>query len=163
MKRVVTLAIVAVVLGAVLIGTAYADPTPDKTGAFSIELTAGWKVDATADVMGMVGPNEIPHVSVTKEAVSGITLDQFAKVYEAQAKKDLDKFDLVSYGKTKVAGVDAGVWVYTAKVSGLVLEFRNFVMFKNGTMYNVVFATLPDRYKTDVTGFDSIMKTWKWL
>jgi len=163
MKRVFTLAFVVVVLSAALIGTAYADPTPDKTGAFSIEVATDWKIDTTADVMGLVGPNEIPHVSVTKDTVGAITLDQFAKVYVAQAKKELAQFALVTYGKTTVSGVPAGVWVYTAKVSGIVLEFRNYVMFRNGTMYNVVFATLPARYKTDVTGFDTMMKTWKWL
>jgi hypothetical protein len=163
MKRIVTLAFVAVVLSAVLIGTAYADPIPDKTGAFSVEVAAGWKVDAAGAVMDLVGPNDIPHVSVTKEAVSGITLDQFANAYVAQAKKELAQFDLITYGKTTVNGTEAGVWVYTAKVSGLVLQFRNFVMFKNGTMYNVVFATIPARYKTDVAGFDEMMKSWKWL
>jgi hypothetical protein len=163
MKRIVTLAFVAVVLSAAVVGMAYADPTPDKTGAFSIEVATDWKVDTAAAVMDLVGPNDIPHVSVTKEAVSGITLDQFAKVYAAQAKKELPLFALVTYGKTTVDGVEAGVWVYTAKVSGIILEFRNFVMFRNGTMYNSVFATLPGRYKTDVVGFDTMMKSWKWL
>ncbi|MCX6343920.1 MAG: hypothetical protein NT018_02455 [Armatimonadetes bacterium] len=163
MNRVIKLTVVFAILAFVLMGAAYAEPVKDTSEAFSIKVAKGWTSQETEDLMSLVGPSGIPHINMSGEAVEGVTLAQFTKVFPALMKKELAKFKLISSGKTKVDSIPAAVWVYSAKIDGIILQFKNYVIFKDGKFYNVVFCTTTGRFKTDVTGFDAMVKSWQWI
>ena len=164
MRRLAVIALVISCLAISFGSVAQASPTTDKSGAFSIEVAANWTVgDPGEDLISVQGPNSIAQWGVTKESADGVNLDQFEKAFIAQAKKAMPKFKLISHARTNVNGSATGVWVYTAVFNKTTLKFKNLVTFKNNIMYNIIFATLPTRFSSDVSGCDSMVKSWKWL
>lgn len=162
MRKTIKLAVIAAALTFAVLGVAHAELTPDSSGTFAIQVAQGWSVQQSEDMMSLVGPNSIPQVNVSSQELQGVTLAQFKKAFPSQMKKELNSFKLVSSANAKIGGTPAGLWVYTAKVEGTVLKFKNYVLFKDGNMYNIVFATLPQRFTSDVKGFDSMIKSWNW-
>lgn len=152
---------------ALLIGLAAAaspaDPTRDKSGVFTIEVAAGWTTEESEDLISAVGPRDIAHLSITSESCKGVTFEQFAKANIPQMSKQLRGFKLVSKGKASIAGATGGVWVYKAVFDKVPLQFKNYVVFRGETMYNIVFATVLQRYQVDAAAVDKMVKSWKWL
>lgn len=162
MRNLVLIVSVAlIVLGACV---APADPVADKSGKFSIEVPTGWTQAEGQDLFNLAAANKISQVSISsQQAPKGLTLAMFQAAYVAEAKKALKGFTLGTQGKTTIDGTQAGVWVYTAVIEGVKLKFKNVVLFRDGQMYNIVFATLPDLYKQDSAGLDKMLASWKWL
>jgi len=164
MTRAIKLALALVALASTLCTGSLAEQFVDTSGAFSLEIIQGWKTQQSQDVLGLTAPNEISQMNVSKQDAQGVTLDVFASIYPEQMKKELNEFKLISSDKTTVDGAPAGVWVYTAKVDGLTLKFRNFVIFPKDmdVIYISVFATVTDLYDDDVSAYDTMMKSWTW-
>lgn len=163
LRRYIAVALL-VLLAVGVASVAQADPTADKSGKFTLEIIAGWTQNESTDLFSIIAPNKIAQLSISSEAVPAeVTLALFQSVYVKQMKQALKSFALVSKGNTTVAGTPAGVWVYTGVADGVKLKFKNVVMFKGGTMYNVVMPTLPNLYKKDVEGMDKMLASWKWL
>ncbi|MCL5734042.1 MAG: hypothetical protein M1274_00390 [Actinobacteria bacterium] len=164
MNYAMRLATVAIVLIAAIVTSAHAEQFVDPSATFSIDIAKGWTSQDTEDVLSLAGPDKISQMNISKQDSEGITRDQFAQVFPAQMKKELAKFKLISSAKTKVGSAPAGVWVYTAKIDGIVLKFKNYVIFPADAqvMYNVVFATTPDRFTKNASAFDAMVKSWSW-
>ena len=162
MIRFSKLVLMSVLLVGILCVCVCAEQFMDSQTNFALNVPSGWISQNTEDVGSFVGPKGIAQVNISKETVEGVTLEQFAKVFPSEMKKQLKSFKVVSSAKTKVGGLPARVWVYTAKIDGVDLKFKNVIIFRNGQMYNVVFCTIPQRYASDVAGFDAMLKSWSW-
>lgn len=155
----------AILMLVTLMATAvFAEEFVDPSATFSLEIAKGWTSQETHYLLALSGPTGIAQMNISKQATDGATLAAFAKVFASEMKKVLTKFKVVSYTKTTVSGVPAGLWVYTAQIDGIALQFKNYVIFPKDTavMYNVVMATIPKRYTTDVAAFDTMVKSWTW-
>lgn len=148
---------------ALAIGAVHAGQFTDSMSSFSLQIPSGWQSQKTSDLGSFVGPKGIAQVNISKETVEGVTLAQFAQAFPSLMAKELTGFKIASTLKGKIGTLPAAAWVYTAKVQGVTLKFKNYIAFKGSTMYNVVFCTIPERFGSDVVGFDSMIKTWSWL
>jgi hypothetical protein len=163
MKRLIAI-LTAIAILIVLTATAgLAQPTKDKSGTFTIEIASGWATEDGNNLINAVGPRNIARMSITSAACKGVTFAQFEKSYMSTISKQLRGFKLISKGKASIAEAAGGVWVYKAVFSKVTLQFKNYVVFKDETMYNVVVATLPQRFKSDAAAVDKMVKSWKWL
>lgn len=163
MRHLVAVALI-VLLVAGIAGIAQCDPTADKSGKFTIEIVPGWVQGQGTDLFDLTGANKIDQLAVTAEGVPAeLNLALFKTVYVKQAKQSLKGFSLVTKGDTVVAGNPAGVWVYTALMDGVKIEFKNVVFFKGGKLYSIIFGTIPELYKKDVVDADKMLASWKWL
>jgi len=156
---------IAVALAVVLlaISASAGGPITDKSGSFSVTLAADWTTDRTEDLMDLVGPRGVARVNVSRQPRENVTLADFEKAFVEELRKGMESLTIVSEGRDTIGGVDARVWVYTAVVDGVRLQFKSCVMIKGDHIYSIVLATLPDRYRGDVSGLDAILDSWKWL
>jgi hypothetical protein len=162
--KIIKLALFVAILTAVTFAAAHAEDWVDPSGTFALQIADGWSAQETQDVLSLAGPGGISQMNIAKVASDGLTLDVFAKAFPIQMKKELKKFKLISSGRTKIGGAPAAVWVYTAKVDGIMLKFKNYVIFPEGTdaFYNVVFASTTGKFQKDVKSFDGMVKSWSW-
>lgn len=155
-------ALVALIVG--IACSAQAAPVKDKTGKFTIEIPSGWARDHGSDLFDLISSDQVGHINVSADtAPKGMSLSQFEATYVQQAKQEIKGFNLVTHGKTKIGGLPAGVWVYTGILNGHKLEFKNYITFKNGMMYNTIMATVPALFKQNAAGLDKLVASWKWL
>ncbi len=135
----------------------------DSSKTFSIDLAKNWTVSDTEDLLEVQAPNKIGRINVSRMESEGVTLELFSALFTEQLKEGFEDFKLISQEKTKIDGTKASVWVYKATVEGVPLQFKNYIVVKDDYIYNIIYVTTVEQYKTEVIDCDKMIDSWDWL
>jgi len=147
-----------------------AERITDSEKRLTLEPAAGWSVETKPDkgiILMLRGPeNSGANLNIIPERNVSISLDDYEKLSETNATRDSDMFDftILTRENMQIGGVNAGSWVYTAKVGKDKTPIKCKVVFvlNNGTAYVITCGVLENMYDQSSAAFDSMLGSIVW-
>jgi hypothetical protein len=143
----------------------------DSTGAISVEIPKGWSVEknmADCQKLNVVGPSHsglCSDISLVTKNAAKLTLEIVAKGIEKNPSVLDPGCKIVSHAKTKLAGVDALVYVCDSAPDPKMppSRFEVIIAIRNKTAYLLTYSAHKDFFKADRPAYETVTKNLKWL
>lgn len=167
-KRLRALACLGVlILGAALIigcagGGTQAPPTSHfAAGGVSFDYPSTWKTLASDDPARIAYFSEVETGTITQVITEALPSGFTLKTYHDNMVISMMEGEPISGNPLTVAGVTAYETVFNAKVGNQDLRMRLVSLEKDGTVYDIAFATAPGSFSEVNDGFDTVINSFE--
>ena len=143
----------------------------DTSGAVSVEIPKGWRVDRNlADcvkltLLGTAHKGVYSYITLVTKKADKLSLDTVAKGIEKDPSI-LDKgCKIISHSTTKLGGTPALAYMCESAPapSGAVVWFETVIAIRGKTAYLLSYSAAKDFFKVDKPALDTVMKSFKWV
>ena len=146
----------------------FASSITDINKSISVSIPQNWKYEKPSGLskLTLINPENGANILVLSQKVDKATLKQCEAAW-LESIETMDDFNMLSKRNTKLSGVNARELVFTTidntSESPITLKFVQILIVKSKTLYAVQFVCAEPVYEDNISAFNGVRSSFKWL